>query len=228
MTRAIFCVVTIAALGNFSAQGVELETSRRRLVLLRGLTGQPAALPPAYPRPGATKLLENERAIVWDIAWLKQQYPLHRHLYDLVGVYYSPGDRIIIAQDGTRRPISTRAWETAFQLKGVTHIEEGSSDEPLRAVFLELKEPQALGVTDSAASPAAFPAGRGRQLRDNERAIVWEFVPPPAASPHRHQRDAVVVAFTGTSPRVTFVERGTSHAEESTAGADRVYVFELK
>jgi hypothetical protein len=65
-------------------------------------------------------------------------------------------------------------------------------------------------------------------LRDNQRAIVWEFVPPPAALPHRHQRDAVVVAFSGTSPRVTFVARGTSHADEGIAGADRVYVFELK
>lgn len=38
---------------------------------------QAAPLPPAYPRPGASKLLENDRVVVWDIAWLKQQYPLH-------------------------------------------------------------------------------------------------------------------------------------------------------
>jgi hypothetical protein len=141
---------------------------------------QAAPLPPAYPRPGTTKLFENNRVVVWDITWLKQQYPLHRHIYDLVGVYYSPGDRIIVSQDGTRRPVSTKAWETAFQLRGVTHVEEGASDAPLRAVFVEMKEPAAIGVVDTAATPPAFPAGSGTQLRDNERSIVWEFVPAPS------------------------------------------------
>ena len=41
-------------------------------------------LPPAYPRPGASTLIENQRVVVWNIAWLKgEPSPLHRHLYDL-------------------------------------------------------------------------------------------------------------------------------------------------
>jgi hypothetical protein len=189
---------------------------------------QADGLPPAYPRPGASTLLENDRVIVWDIAWLKQQYPLHRHLYDLVGVYYSPGDRIIISQAGERRPVTTKAWETAFQLKGVTHVEEGASDAPLRAVFVEMKESAARGTVDSGATPTAFPSGIGSQLRDNERAIVWEFVPVPSATTHRHTRDAVVVSFTGTKPRVTFTPGGTVHDDDGASGAERMYVFELK
>jgi hypothetical protein len=100
----------------------------------------PAALPPPYPRPGTTKLFENARVVVWNISWLQQQYPLHRHLHDLVGVYYTPGDRMIVSTDGNRRPVSTKAWDTAFQLRGVTHVEEGTSDVPLQAVFIEMKE----------------------------------------------------------------------------------------
>jgi len=188
-----------------------------------------AALPPAYPRPGTTKLFENARVQVWDIVWLKQQYPLHRHVYDLTGVYYTDGDRTIVSEAGERRPVHTTAWDTAFQLKGVTHIEEGASDAPLRAVFVEMKEPAATGAIDSAASPSAFPNGRGKQLRDNERSILWEFVPPPPpAGQHRHQRDAVVIAFTGRTPNVTFVPKGTVHADEGASGADRLYVVELK
>ena len=161
---------------------------------------QAAALPPAYPRPGTTKLLENDRVQVWDISWLKQTYPLHRHRYDLIGVYYTDGDRMIVSQQGERRPVSTKAWETAFQAKDVTHIEEGASDAPLRAVFVEMKEPAATGAVDAATTPAAFPAGTGKQLRDNERATLWEFVPAPAkGAPHRHQRDAVVIAGQAAS-----------------------------
>ena len=124
--------------------------------------------------------------------------------------------------------VHTAAWDTAYQLKGVTHIEEGASESPLRAVFVEMKEPSASGSTDDTASPAAFPAGAGKQLRDNERSLLWEFVPPPAARAHRHQRDAVVIAFTGKSAKASFVARGTVHNDEAAAGADRVYVVELK
>jgi len=88
----------------------------------------PANLPPAYPRTGAVKILDNDRVQVWNIAWLKgQPSPLHRHLYDLVGVYYEPGDRMIISPEGAKRPVSTKAWDIAFQRAGVTHIEEASA-----------------------------------------------------------------------------------------------------
>lgn len=196
---------------------------------LLALLVQAAPLPPAYPRPGATKIFENSRVQVWDIAWLRQQYPLHRHAYDLVGVYYSPGDRIIIAQDGSRRPVSTKAWETPFQKAGVTHIEQGASDSPLRAVFIEMKEAAPLGERDASLTTPAFPAGEGRQLLDNERTTAWEFVPPPLSwSPHRHEADAVVVSFRDLKPTVAFVPHGTFHTFDGDPSADRVYVFELK
>ena len=189
---------------------------------------QAATLPTAYPRPGATKLFENARVVVWDIAWIKQQYPLHRHRSDLIGVYYTDGDRMIVSESGERRPVHTKAWDTVFQLKGVTHIEEGASDIPLRAVFAELKEPSPSGAVDTVTTPAAFPAGGVKPLRDNERGILWEFVPPPSPGAHRHLRDAVVIAFAGQKPTVSFITRGTVHNEESAAGADRLYVIELK
>jgi hypothetical protein len=122
------------------------------------------------------------------------------------------------------------AWDTFFYRRGVTHSEEGASDDPLRGVFLEFKEPNALGVVDTDTNTAAFPGMAGKNIRESERVVIWEFVPAsgPAPSPHRHTRDAVVVAFTKLKARVTFVPRGTVHADEQTAGADRAYVFELK
>src|SRR6185436_1863617 len=135
----------------------------RWIITALALLVQATPLPPAYPRPGTTKLLENNRVIVWDISWLKQQYPLHRHRYDLTGVYYTDGDRTIVSEDGERRPVHTNACDTAFQLKGVTHIEEGASDAPLRAVFVELKAPSSTGVVDSTMTPAVFPNGGGKQ-----------------------------------------------------------------
>ena len=68
---------------------------------------QAAELPPPFPRPGTTKLLENDAVAVWDVSWLKQKYPLHTHRYDLVGISYTDGDRIITASaDSTARQSS--------------------------------------------------------------------------------------------------------------------------
>ena len=86
------------------------------------------ALPPAFPRTNATKLLDTDRITVWDIVWPKgQPTALHRHPYAMTGVYYASGDRMITAVDGSTRPETTKAG-------GIV-----SSDEPLRAVMVELK-----------------------------------------------------------------------------------------
>jgi hypothetical protein len=186
---------------------------------------QQPPLPGAYPRPGTTKMLENDRIIVWNISWLKQTYPLHRHPYDLVGVYYEPGDRMIVSTEGNRRPVSTKAGEIAFQRRGVTHIEEGASEPPLRAVFVEIKDEAPSGATETSAD--LFPAGTAKQLLDNERARAWEYIPNAGAQPHRHAFDAVIVGLKGSTPHVTFVKRGMMHNDES-GGGDHVWVFEIK
>jgi hypothetical protein len=188
----------------------------------------PANLPPAYPRAGATKILDNDRVQVWSIAWLKgQPSPLHRHIYDLVGAYYEPGDRMIISPEGNRRPVSTKAGDIVFQRSGITHIEEGTSDAPLRAVFVEMKQPGAYGTSEGGTAPA-FSGSGGTQKLDNERATVWEYTAPPPKGDHRHLHDTVVVALGGAAPQATWIKQGTVHADEGTGSASRVYIFEIK
>src|SRR5947209_20588946 len=66
---------------------------------------QPAqTYPQPFEREGSTKLLENNRVIVWDVSWLKRAYPTHRHLYDYAGIYYTDGDRVVVSQTGVRSP----------------------------------------------------------------------------------------------------------------------------
>ena len=113
------------------------------------LCAQAQTYPPPYPRPGTTKLLENERVVVWNVSWLKQAYPTHRHVYDYAGIYYTNGDRIIVSEKGVRSPTSSVAWDTFSLPRGITHSEEGASEQPLRGVFVEFKEPQAPGTVDA-------------------------------------------------------------------------------
>jgi hypothetical protein len=188
-------------------------------------SAQPAqTYPQPFDREGSTKVMENDRVIVWDVSWLQRSYPTHRHLYDYAGVYYTSGDRVVVALDGVRRPTHTNAWDTFFIRKGVTHHEEGASAEPLKAIFLELKEPAAVGAPETAST------GLGKKVRDSDRLTIWEDLAAQDTQPlaHHHEMDAVAVAFPGGKPRVTFISRGTVDHGEETAGADRTYFFELK
>lgn len=186
-----------------------------------------AALPPPYPRAGTTKLLENDQVIVWDVAWLEQQYPLHTHRYDLVGVSYVEGDRIITQGNAPGRLVPTKAWVFQTNRANVTHVEEGASDPPMRAVLIEVK-------TAAPRAPVEEPANSLRQVAgapawENDRAAAWVVLSGSSGPTHRHFGDAVELVFDGsTTPKATFVPAGTVHAGPTPADDGRAYIFEIK
>jgi hypothetical protein len=199
---------------------------RRVLLLLSVVASQAAELPPPFPRPGTTSLLENDVVAVWNVSWLQQQYPLHTHRYDLVGVSYAEGDRIITQGNGPGRRVPTKAWVFQTNRANVTHVEEGASDPPMRAVLIELKT--------SAPRPAAAESADGlRQVAgapawENNRAAAWVVMPGSSAPLHRHVGDAVELIFDGSTPTATFVPAGTVHAGPAPGESGRAYIFEIK
>jgi hypothetical protein len=196
------------------------------LISVMVLGGQ--TYPPPYPRSGTKSLIDNERAQVWDVSWPKgQPSGLHRHLYDMTGLYYWPGDRIITAVDRSTRNISTKAGAIQWQLKGITHIEEGTSEDPLRAVMIELKGDGPSGKVVKASEAPAF-SGPAMPLLDNERVIVWDY--PGTASPvrHVHTMDTFVVWTEGRSGHAIFLPAGTIHTTEPISAGAKATIFELK
>ena len=197
------------------------------LLLLAVLSGQDAQLPPPFPRPGTTALLENDVVAVWNVSWLKQQYPLHTHRYDLIGVSYAEGDRIITQGNAPGRLVHTRAWAFQTNRANVTHVEEGASDPPMRAVLIE--------VQTAAPRPAAGePADGLRQVAgapawENNRAAAWVVMPGSSGPTHRHVGDAVELIFDGsTTPKAAFVPAGTVHSGPTPGDGGRAYIFEIK
>ena len=63
----------------------------RFIAIFAALLLQAQTFPQPFDRDGANKVLENDRVIVWDVAWLPRAYPTHRHVYDYAGVYYTSG-----------------------------------------------------------------------------------------------------------------------------------------
>ena len=202
------------------------------MALIALAIGAQQPLPPPFPRPGVVKMLENARVVVWNISWPKgQPTAMHRHVYDLVGSYYTSGDRIITEVDGTKRTVTNKAGEITFRQKGLTHIEEGTSDPPLRAVFIELKvDAGAAAATQPIDGAPLFRDIGARQLMDNPRVSVWSYDRGTAASGprHRHDRDAVTVWMVDGTPRAAFIRAGTVHSEEQVGVIATATVYELK
>jgi hypothetical protein len=200
------------------------------LLLLALLAGQTPQYPPPYPRPGTTLVFENDVIAVWDVAWLKQKYPLHTHRYDLIGVSYVEGDRIITQGDAPGRLTNTKPWVFQSNVAGNTHVEEGASDPPMRAILMEVKT--AAPRADVAEAADGLRQVVGAPSWENRRTFAWAIPPGTAAPTHRHVRDAVELVFTGatpaTTPKASFVPAGTVHAGPAPEAGGRVFIFEIK
>jgi hypothetical protein len=196
-------------------------------LLMAIVAAQAAELPPPFPRPGTTALLENNAVAVWNVSWLKQQCPLHTHRYDLVGISYAEGDRIITQGSGPGRLVNTKAWVFQTNRANVTHVEEGASDPPMRAVLIEVKSPAPRPATTEPADGLRQIAGA--PAWENNRAAAWLVMPGSPVPMHRHIGDAVELGFDGTAtPKASFVAAGTAHAGPTPPEGGRAYIFEIK
>ena len=204
-------------------------------------------LPPPFPRTNATRLYENDRINVWDIVWPKgQPTALHRHIYDQVGTYYARGGRTITTPDGQARSAMTEVGSLSATRKGTTHIEEGNTDPPLHAVFIELKRDAPSGLPPADVGRPAFPRDGASRVQDDERVTAWdtEWSTGSQGFQYRAPLETVIV-WLGTGTLRTTVngrstetpvtpgamrhlDRGAPEMLELTSGSPRVLFFQFK
>lgn len=210
--------------------------------------------PHAFPREGVKKLFDNERVTAWEVNWIRDiPQPIHRHQYDMAGVYLRYGPIKVTRPDGTVSP-ERPAWQVPrpyFQEKGITHREEMigfAPDAPQRmAIMFDLKETPSAGPLTNTGLPPAFPRTGSIKAIDNARVMEWDYtwqVGRPVDT-HVHDRDSVqvfftpgTIKFTGQDGKVTtqtfkfgdarFIPRGTIDREEAVDGTPRAITIELK
>ena len=218
------------------------------LLCAAAATAQQRDLPPPFPRTNATKLLETDRINVWDIVWPKgQPTALHRHIYDQVGTYYARGGRLITATDGTERRGMTEVGALSTTRKGTTHVEEGTTDPPLRAVFIELKKDIPSALPAASVGEPGFPRDGAKQVLDTDRVVAWDYTWAPGAHALRYRAplDTVIVWLDQGMLRVTsasglassidvkpgtmrYLAGGADETLEITSGSPRTLFFQLK
>lgn len=206
-------------------------------------------LPPAFPRDGATKILENDRVIVWDVQLKKgQRVALHTHPYDIVSVTLTPGGQQDNGADGVSEDRMFKMGDVRFTPKGRTHSEVGLTDPPRRAIVTELKPVASGGVLPVSRYPPAYPREGARKVLENDRVILWDVTLENnrRTEMHSHPYDFMSVTLTPGGIRdvgsdgvieerrfetgqVRFQSKGRIHADEGASVVPRrSIVIELK
>jgi hypothetical protein len=128
----------------FLSKGATPDISGRYIVVgLKDHANVPVAntsgYPLAFPRPGAKKILENEKVIVWDNTWAPGvAAPMHFHDKDTIAVFLEDGDVKSTSLDGTVVVSPHTAGTASFNRANRTHTEMLASGKQ-RAIITELK-----------------------------------------------------------------------------------------
>jgi len=92
-----------------------------------------------FPRQDASKLLESERVIVWDVRWVPERpVPAHTHDRDVISITIEPGELKFTADDGQIRIAPQLVGAVVYVPRGNSHREESVKSTP-RAIIVELK-----------------------------------------------------------------------------------------
>jgi quercetin dioxygenase-like cupin family protein len=95
--------------------------------------------PNAFPRPGAKKVLDNKRVVVWDYTFTSgAPSPMHFHDKDVVVTYMADGALKSTSPDGQSQTNENSFGLTKFNARNRTHTEQlvrGKS----RVIAVELK-----------------------------------------------------------------------------------------
>lgn len=122
-------VITFTGMPIFVPKGASAQIGGRAIVIdLKDHPVLPIAntsgYPLAYPRPGATKLLENERVAVWDYVWTPNvPTPMHFHDKDVVVLFLEDGDLKSTTPDGKEVITSYTTGTIRFNQRNRTHFE---------------------------------------------------------------------------------------------------------
>ncbi len=208
--------------------------------------------PHAFPRTGTTTLFDTERVTVWEVNWIHGvKQPIHRHLYDMAGVYLRFGEITVTTPEGVATTGQSFAVPRPyFQLKGITHREEamGKPGDPERlAIMIDLKDVKVPPFTMTGGPAPRFPGKDATNVLDNDRVRMWDYTWKVGAPTglHTHDTDTIEVFVTGGTIRTRtadgatethevqfktarLVPRGRIDTEEAIAGAPRAIVVELK
>ena len=165
-----------------------------------------ADLPPAWPRPGATLLVENDRGGACNVVYPKDQpTPFHRHRYFFAGLDLNTATIKVTDTDGKFRlgpVIKNRMW---YLPKGLTHQEMSTTDPGRHTVVIDIKEKTVPEAQNTTIYPTNRYAASQIKIVDNDRVVIWDCAWAAGAEPITSfdSRDMFLVIAEGGDLAIT-------------------------
>jgi hypothetical protein len=205
-------------------------------------------LPPAWPRPGATLLVENDRGAAYNVVYPQgKPTSFHRHRYFFAGLDLNTATIKVTDTEGKFRlgpVIKNRMW---FLPKDLTHQEMSTTDPGRHTVVIDIKEKTAPEVRNTTQYPTNNYAAFQTKVVDNERVVIWDCAWADGAAPTTsfNSRDMFVaiaeggdlsVVSAGEAPRfehynagqAIFLPGGQARTISSRNGTVHVMLVEVK
>lgn len=133
--RVVFQPKAAAARLSTTGRSIVVELKDAVVAPLENKSGYPQA----FPRPGAKKLFENERVIVWDYTWEPgKPSAMHFHDKDVVGVDLANGVVKATTEDHQNTSTEQTVGKASFNPRGRVHTEELVKGQA-RRILTELK-----------------------------------------------------------------------------------------
>jgi hypothetical protein len=171
-------------------------------VCVCGAQAQPGNdLPPGWPRPGATLLVENDRGAAYNVEYPKDQpTPFHRHRYFFAGLDLNTATIKVTQLDGKfdfHPVIKNHMW---YLPKGLTHQEMSTTDPGRHTVVIDIKDKSVPEAANNTVFPAGKYAATQSRVVDNDRVVIWDCAWSPGAEG--------VTAFDSRDMFLAFAEGG--------------------
>jgi hypothetical protein len=137
---------------------------------------QPANdLPPGWPRPGATLLVENDRGAAYNVVYPKDQpTPFHRHRYFFAGLDLNTATIKVTQLDGKadlHPVVENHMW---YLPKDLTHQEMSTTDPGRHTVVIDIKDKHVPEAANTTGLPANRYATYQNKVVDNDRVTIWD------------------------------------------------------
>jgi len=182
---------------------------------------QPAKeLPPAWPRPGATLLVENDRGAAYNVIYPKDQpTPFHRHRYDFAGLDLNTATIRVTDTEGKVRfgpVIKNRMW---YLPKDLTHQEMSTTEPGRHTVVIDIKGKTATETKNTTSYPTNKYSPYQSKVVENDNVVIWDCAWAAGAEPVTSfdSRDMFLaiaeggdlsIATAGQSPKVQHYDAG--------------------
>lgn len=139
-------------------------------------------LPPGWPRPGASLLVENDHGAAYNVEYPKgQPTPFHRHRYFFAGLDLNTATIKVTQLDGKfdfHPVIKNRMW---YLPKGLTHREMSTTDPGRHTVVIDIKDKSVPEAANTTGLPTNKYAAYQVKVVDNDRVTIWDCAWSPGA-----------------------------------------------